>query len=393
MNARSLVSLTVAYLFILGMGAAAHAQAAMTCCQVTDFPNSKCPNVQPLNPATYVPTTNGCGPQGDGGVNQVLSAAGNVAATFGPTDFTQSCDVHDTCYGTCGNERNACDVALASSLAQACLATYKAQAAAALQGQQLLDEAIIGMAGCTATELILDTAVLAGGTASYNQGQQAGCQCCDNCYCTNAGSCPTGQTQDPTTCACSCATQCPAGQTQDPVTCGCSACTPCPAGAIQDPTTCACTCPSGQVVCGVACITLGTDQNCSGCGDVCPGGEQCSAGMCTCARTCRGGQILNQTNCTCSCPPSFSCPPGVATDPANCACVTDQCGAYCPQQYPGSSCAVCPGITGAGVPINVTQCYTAVSGICYDCCRTDPSQGMYGGFVEWVCSGPTPSCL
>ena len=42
-----------------------------------------------------------------------------------------------------------------------------------------------------------------------------------------------------------------------------------------------CTCPDGQGWCGGACIDLGTDENCAGCGDVCTGFETCVSGQCT----------------------------------------------------------------------------------------------------------------
>jgi len=61
----------------------------------------------------YRPKTNGCGPQQAQAVSQ-------IANTWAP-EFITCCNKHDTCYGTCGINKSACDVQFRDCMVGKCL--------------------------------------------------------------------------------------------------------------------------------------------------------------------------------------------------------------------------------------------------------------------------------
>ena len=87
-------------------------------------------------------------------------------------------------------------------------------------------------------------------------------------------------------------------------------------------------CTGGEILCGLSCTAVQTDnQNCGACGKACPTGQVCSQG--TCGTTCTGGTKLCSGSCV-----------DTATDTKNCGacgkscalgelCVTGQCQKGC----------------------------------------------------------------
>lgn len=62
-----------------------------------------------------VPSVNGCGP---------ADGIDLVPDTFGIADFTNGCNVHDQCYGTCNSDRLQCDADMADAMRLECTNKY-----------------------------------------------------------------------------------------------------------------------------------------------------------------------------------------------------------------------------------------------------------------------------
>jgi hypothetical protein len=99
------------------------------------------------------------------------------------------------------------------------------------------------------------------------------------------------------------------------------------------------TCPTGTSRCGTACVNLQADPNhCGACGDACATGLVCSAGRCVCVdgRTSCGGVCVNTSldgrhcgACDNACAPGFSCVTG-GCRAAACSILTQtNCGGVC----------------------------------------------------------------
>ena len=97
-----------------------------------------------------------------------------------------------------------------------------------------------------------------------------------------------------------------------------------------------CVCPTGTTDCNGQCVDpntfFNTNQDCGSCGNACSGGKTCQNGQCRCPNNCTGAQILNESTCTCECPPdttlcwngscvSSNCTGGQTFDQYSCMCV------------------------------------------------------------------------
>jgi len=171
--------------------------------------------------------------------------------------------------------------------------------------------------------------------------------------CTGGGSCSPGATRTcggtgtqacSDSCEWSAACSCPAGShlcggqcvsNASPGSCGtaCSAC-PAPAGTVAtcDGASCGLGCSgAGQTLCGRSCTNLQNDAaNCGRCGNPCPLGEVCSAGVCGCPagqHRCDGACVSNSALATCgtSCTTPCTAPAGATP-----TCDGTSCGFMCP---------------------------------------------------------------
>jgi hypothetical protein len=109
--------------------------------------------------------------------------------------------------------------------------------------------------------------------------------------------------------------------------------TSCPLQALCEWGECVCQ-PTGTVLCDGACVELGTDVNCSECGDSCDTaiGESCRDGVCQCADgwmlcdgECRNVQLHDRYcgDCETVCPNGWDCQGGT------CECLGDWCSGVC----------------------------------------------------------------
>jgi hypothetical protein len=138
-----------------------------------------------------------------------------AVGTYGSVNFTDACNAHDTCYGTCNPQdadgttnqgKATCDVKFKDDLENLCRQDYP---------NSLYGKVCILLANT------FYNAVVDKGTKSYAEGQTEGCGCCDDCYCASL-TCTPAQILNRDTCTCVCPTQCPKGQSQDPKTCKCT---------------------------------------------------------------------------------------------------------------------------------------------------------------------------
>jgi hypothetical protein len=152
-------------------------------------------------------------------------------------------------------------------------------------------------------------------------------------------------------------------------------------------------CPAGQTLCGGRCVDTRSDPaNCGTCGNVCTGGQVCSAGACmrgscpTGTTDCSGACVDTQTSvtncgaCGRACPAGQACVSGrcvctsgttlcggtcvnTATDPANCGACGRACSAG--TMCSGGSCVSCGAMVSFGgqvQPIFNANCTTGCHG-------------------------------
>lgn len=178
--------------------------------------------------------------------------------------------------------------------------------------------------------------------------------------------------------------QCPATQKDCAGTCttlgtneNCSACgDECPTGGSCESGTCEC--PGAQVDCSGACTPLGTDDNCSECGDACIGVKFCQDGgcvaevdpdcvsktLCVTDDDCESGSRCNQAMDLPACQKLYCGGYGTACSEnyfclskicADDACVNDCSDLECgPDPVYGESCGVCQ--EGATCRSNICEC-------------------------------------
>jgi hypothetical protein len=120
----------------------------------------------------YSPPFNGCGPM----ENPTASMAIGWVGQFGPVDFNPSCDGHDTCYGTCNSDKADCDTNFLGAMSKACADAYNPNNANPIP----LPFAALGLGYCNDLALVYYAAVASpAGNGPFNDGQAAGCECCD----------------------------------------------------------------------------------------------------------------------------------------------------------------------------------------------------------------------
>lgn len=106
----------------------------------------------------HTPTSNGCGPAG--------SENYPIPQGYGPARFTDACNAHDICYGTCNTEKAVCDSNFGNGIKAAC--------AAKLPGVfNTLDRA-----KCMTIALAYQQLVVRGGQKAFDDAQKEDCECC-----------------------------------------------------------------------------------------------------------------------------------------------------------------------------------------------------------------------
>jgi len=267
-------------------------------------------------------------------------------------------------------------------------------------------------------------------------------QTCTAGACTGAVTCPAGQTRcgeacsdprtDPLHCG-MCNRACPAGQACSAGSCvsaraacptgqtdcapfgpaavcvalatdvaNCGACNrPCPVGLTC--TAGVCVCPTGQTLCGRACVDPQADSaHCGGCGRACTGGQTCQTGACRCpaGRTlCNGACVDGQSDESHCGACGTACAAGQTCQAGRCACPTGQmsCGegdaARCIDPMTDRAhCGMCGRACPAGQPCAAGACACPTGrATCGDVCVDPASDAAHCGMCGRACPAGT-SC-
>lgn len=110
----------------------------------------------------YIATFNGCGPEGSWVTHLIPNR-------FGLADFTQCCNNHDVCYGTCNDVKSTCDNTFGICLATACTIGYASFA--------------LLLPTCLEVAAIYYAAVALGGGGAFESAQDGACDCCSTSTC------------------------------------------------------------------------------------------------------------------------------------------------------------------------------------------------------------------
>ena len=132
----------------------------------------------------YQPTVNGCGPEKFSNLihlGVIPQGYGNADFANGGCPSTQSCgcNQHDRCYGTCNNDKKACDDALLQELRTSCRNTYPVDPRGrdgCSDGLCFSDNQRLGI--CLARARKYYQAVAGLGQGAYDDAQKDACQCC-----------------------------------------------------------------------------------------------------------------------------------------------------------------------------------------------------------------------
>ncbi len=306
-----------------------------------------CPD-RVTNPAAPKAIGNGCGSEGF-----------QVPDSFGSASFLNACNDHDECWGSCGQNRNACDIIFGSALAEACKKSFSTVFEKEA-GQACMQVALGYVLGVQS----------APGVANYSKAQNEVCDCC-----AAATPCPqktavcgsrcldvsTGET-------CCGGVPCAAGRCCNGTCLStsqqcCSGTTPCllgPAGVCCGTACCA----SGQTCLNGACVS-------APCPGGCPSGEICVNG--TCSRCASG--VSCSSRC---CDTGETCCNGLTCCPAGRVCLGNECLELCGSLavLPGQKCCNSSAANGSVCPSNATCCSNPFQPDRYTCCVA-----------------PTPNCV
>jgi hypothetical protein len=158
---------------------------------------SNCPDRVP-HPG-YTPGFNGCGSEGS-----VVTPF--IPNRFGLANFLNCCNNHDICYGTCGDNKDACDVRFLGCLSREC-SFFRTVGGI---GNDILYEDCLNIAS------VYVGVAHFGGSDAYNAAQSTACDCCppQTCQgpCQYQCPCPSGPNAGKifSTCA-ECLAACPSG--------------------------------------------------------------------------------------------------------------------------------------------------------------------------------------
>jgi hypothetical protein len=134
---------------------------------------SDCPGKVP-HPG-YVARFDGCGSKAS------VFNPNRVPQGWGGADFSQCCNSHDVCYGTCNREKgNDCDSPFFDCLSTACAAAYPLDSIThALLNHQLYEQ-------CLNAATTYYAAVSLGGAGPFEAAQAHACDCCSESTCPNS---------------------------------------------------------------------------------------------------------------------------------------------------------------------------------------------------------------
>jgi hypothetical protein len=299
------------------------------------------------NPS-YTPTSNGCG----SGWSAYI-----VPEKYKKARFTDACNTHDICYGTCNNDRDFCDTQFSTNLIAACAAAYPLN-----KKGELPDDYY----DCVDRARNYYQAVQELGRSAYEEAQGDACICCEWKAC--GDKCcdgpvttpppttpPPDTTPPPTTPPPTTPPPCgPCGDCQEcrngacsPIDCG-SPCLVCVSNSCQPKCTdlCAPCDANGQctrIDCGSPCLEC-RDGACfeKACGPC----QQCNASTGQCESACSGCQTCRNGTCVDSC--IMGCQ----------ACQNGGCANTCPSEIP-NCCPSSDGTYGACIPNEAQCCHTA----------------------------------
>ncbi len=174
------------------------------------------------------------------------------------------------------------------------------------------------------------------------------------------GACPTGTSL----CSGRCATV--ATDTSNCGRCG----NVCPTGQVCSAGVCTVVCAAPTTRCGTSCVDLTNDNNnCGACGTACPTGQRCASGACGCAGSTSlcGSSCVDTTSDTANCGRcGNACAAGLLCVSGACRCpgTTTACGGACVDTTSDrTNCGTCGTACGAGQACTASRCTCTGAGL------------------------------
>jgi hypothetical protein len=118
--------------------------------------------------------SNGCGPE----FLTVVIKVGVIPQGHGLGDFTEMCNQHDICYGTCNSAKKSCDDKFRKDLFAECSSKYHPNSKERCGGDPTCVTSADELSVCNRLARGYADLVRDKGQGAYNDAQKAACQCC-----------------------------------------------------------------------------------------------------------------------------------------------------------------------------------------------------------------------
>jgi hypothetical protein len=155
-------------------------KAKTNCEPITDL--ASCPAACPAEGkcrrtrANYAPKSNGCGPE----FLTVVIKVGVIPQGHGLGDFTDMCNQHDICYGTCNSNKKSCDDKFRKDLFAECSSKYHPNPKERCGGDPTCVTSADELSVCNRLARGYADLVKDKGQGAFDTAQKEACECCSS---------------------------------------------------------------------------------------------------------------------------------------------------------------------------------------------------------------------